>query len=64
MKKKYIIRLAAEERQKLTDLVRKGKAAAYRHTHAQILKKVREPWSNDTSTLPGAADESAPIDSD
>ena len=37
MKKKYIIRLLAEERQRLTDLVRKGKVAAYRHTHAQIL---------------------------
>ena len=37
MKKKHIIRLAAEERQKLTDLVRKGKVAAYRRTHAQIL---------------------------
>lgn len=37
MKKKYIIRLSEEERQRLTDLVRKGKAAAYRRTHAQIL---------------------------
>ena len=37
MKKKYIIRLSAEERQRLTDLVRKGKVAAYRRTHAQIL---------------------------
>ena len=37
MKKKYIIRLSAEERQSLTDLVRKGKVAAYRRTHAQIL---------------------------
>jgi len=37
MKKKYIIRLSAEERQNLTDLVRKGKVVAYRRTHAQIL---------------------------
>lgn len=37
MKKKYLIRLSAEERQNLTDLVRKGKVAAYRRTHAQIL---------------------------
>ena len=37
MKKKYIIRLSAEERRNLTDLVRKGKVAAYRRTHAQIL---------------------------
>lgn len=37
MKKKYIIRLSAQERQELTDLVRQGKVAAYRRTHAQIL---------------------------
>jgi len=37
MKKKYIIRLSEEERQGLTDLVRKGRVAAYRRTHAQIL---------------------------
>jgi len=37
MKKQYIIRLSEEERQNLTDLVRKGKVAAYRRTHAQIL---------------------------
>ena len=37
MKKKYIIRLSEEERQYLTGLVRKGKVAAYRRTHAQIL---------------------------
>jgi transposase len=37
MKKKYIIRLSVKERQGLEDLIRKGKAAAYRRTHAQIL---------------------------
>ncbi len=37
MKKKYIIRLSKQERQGLTDLVRKGRVAAYRRTHAQIL---------------------------
>ena len=37
MKKKYIVRLSGEERQRLRDLVRKVKAAAYRRTHAQIL---------------------------
>ncbi len=37
MKKKYLVRLSAEERQDLTDLVRKGKVAAYRRAHAQIL---------------------------
>ena len=34
---KEIHNLAAEERQKLTDLVGKDKAAAYRRTHAQIM---------------------------
>jgi transposase len=37
MKKKYLVRLSAKERQDLTDLIRKGKVAAYRRTHAQIL---------------------------
>ena len=37
MKKKYIIRLSAEQRRHLTDLIRKGKVATYRRTHAQIL---------------------------
>ena len=37
MKKKYIIRLSAEQRRHLTDLIRKGKVAAYRRTHARIL---------------------------
>ena len=37
IKKKYIIRLSEAERQELKDLVCKGKAAAYRRTHVQIL---------------------------
>lgn len=37
MRKKYIIRLSASERQELEALVHKGKAAAYRRTHAEIL---------------------------
>lgn len=37
MKKKYIVRLTATERQSLWDLVKKGRAAAYRRTHAQVL---------------------------
>ena len=37
MKKKFIVRLSEAERQNLTNLVRKGKVAAYRRTHAQIL---------------------------
>ena len=39
MSKKYIVRLSQEERKELTELVNKGKAAAYKRTHAQILPK-------------------------
>lgn len=42
MKKKYWVHLSTAERQELTDLIRKGKAAAYRRTHAQILLLVDE----------------------
>ncbi len=42
MKKKYIIRLSEEGQQSLTGLVRKGKEAAYRRTHAQILLSADE----------------------
>ena len=52
MKKKYIIRLSAEERQNLTDLVRKGKVAAYRRTHAQILL-----FTDEEELGPGLPDE-------
>lgn len=37
MKKKYLVKLTETERQDLEKLVYKGKAAAYRRTHAQIL---------------------------
>jgi len=37
MAKKYIVRLSSEERKQLEELVHKGKAAAYKRTHAQIL---------------------------
>ena len=37
--KKYIVRLTDEERGHLNDLVNKGKAAAYKRKHAQILLK-------------------------
>lgn len=39
MAKKYIVRLSPEERAELTCLVNKGKAAAYKRRHAQILLK-------------------------
>jgi len=42
MKNKYTVKLSASERQNLKDLVHKGKAAAYRRRHAQILLLVDE----------------------
>ena len=40
MNKKYIVRLTAEERRKLENLVKKGKTQAYRIKHANILLAV------------------------
>ena len=40
MNKKYVVRLTAEERALLTEIVSKGKAAAYKIRHANILLKV------------------------
>ena len=39
MPKKYIVRLSDEERQQLTELISKGKTAAYKIRHANILLK-------------------------
>ena len=39
MKKKYIVRLTAEERQALTELIGKGCTQAYKIRHAHILLK-------------------------
>ena len=39
MVKKYIVRLTADERKELTQMVCKGKIAAYKRLHAQILLK-------------------------
>jgi transposase len=39
MQKKYIVRLSADEREELKELVNKGSAAAYKRLHAQILLK-------------------------
>ena len=39
MNKKYIVRLSDEERRHLTELTRKGTAAAYKIRHAHILLK-------------------------
>lgn len=37
MKKRYVVRLSAEERERLEGLVNRGREAAYRRRHAQIL---------------------------
>lgn len=37
--KKYIVRLTSKERNDLNDIIHKGKAAAYKRLHAQILLK-------------------------
>lgn len=37
MKKLYVVRLTLEERERLHDLVRKGRVAAYKRRHAQVL---------------------------
>lgn len=42
MKKRYVVKLNEEERDRLRELVDKGKAAAYRRRHAQILPKADE----------------------
>ena len=49
MNKRYIVRLTDQERQQLEDLVNKGKAAAYKIKHANILLKVdadTHAWSD------------------
>jgi transposase len=42
MKRRYVVKLSAAEREQLRDLVDKGKAAAYRRRHAQIFLKADE----------------------
>lgn len=39
MAKKYVVRLSEDEREHLHELVNKGRAAAYKRKHAQILLK-------------------------
>lgn len=42
MAKKYVVRLNNEERDQLHELIRKGKSAAHKRKHAQILLKADE----------------------
>jgi len=39
MAKKYIVELSSEERNELENLINKGKVAAYKRKHAEILLK-------------------------
>lgn len=50
--KKWVVRLEAEERQRLEQLVRVGKAAAYKIRHAHVLLAVDESEQG-----PGCKDE-------
>ena len=43
MKKKYIVTLTEEERQRLQEMLSRGKAAARKLTHARILLKADAP---------------------
>ena len=42
MVKKYVVRLTCDEREKLTNIVTRGKVAAYKRLHAQMLLKADE----------------------
>ncbi len=48
MNKKYIVRLSDEEREYLTGIITKGKAAAYKIKHAHILLKADADGPNQT----------------
>jgi predicted DNA-binding protein len=44
MNKKYVVRLTAEERKELENLVKKGKTQAYRIKHANPSSPVEESF--------------------
>ncbi len=52
--KRYVVRLTQEERDRLEDLVSRGREAAYRRQHAQVLLLVDEGTNG-----PGLADRAA-----
>ena len=51
MKKLYVIRLLPEERERLHDLVHKGRVAAYKRRKAQLLL-----WADESGGGPGLPD--------
>jgi len=42
MKKRYVVKLSSEEREQLEGLINRGREAAYRRRHAQVLLLVDE----------------------
>lgn len=60
MNKKYLVRLPAEERAQLTELVNKGQAAAYKIKHANVLLKVDADGPNWRDTQAAEAFSCAP----
>ena len=53
MKKKYIVTLTEEERQRLQEMLSRGKAAARKLTHARILLKADAPGWDDERIAEG-----------
>ncbi len=57
MKKRYVVRLSAEERVHLEGLINRGREAAYRRRHAQVLLLVDEgDWGPRYTDLEAADD--------
>lgn len=61
MHKKYIVRLTSDERDRLTDLVSTGKAAAYKIKHANILLKTDADGPDWTDARAATAFSCAPL---
>jgi len=60
MAKKYLVSLTEEERARLTELVTKGQAAAYKIKHANVLLKVDADGPNWSDTQAAEAFSCAP----
>ena len=56
MRKLYVVRLQEEERAQLQALIRKGKAAAYKLTHARVLLKADQGKATKRVTDQAVAD--------
>lgn len=56
MRKRFIVRLTAEERDRLEGIIKRGREAAYRRRHAQVLLLVDEGEQGPHLTDQAAAD--------